>query len=54
MVDREFIEDMEIVSKLLFEIKRIRQRPPVLDWLHTAPLERARPDWVKVRGGWKP
>jgi ABC-type nitrate/sulfonate/bicarbonate transport system substrate-binding protein len=54
VIDQTFVDDMDIVSKFLFEIKRIRNRPPILDWTYTAPLEAAKPEWVKVTGRWKP
>jgi ABC-type nitrate/sulfonate/bicarbonate transport system substrate-binding protein len=54
VVDQAFVDDMDIVSKFLLDIKRIRKQPPMLDWVYTAPLERAKPEWVKVKGRWKP
>ncbi len=54
VVDQAFVDDMDIVSKFLIGIKRIRRRPPMLEWLYTAPLERVKPEWVKVKGHWKP
>lgn len=54
LVDSEFMNDMEIMTKFLFESKRLRQRPPTQDWLYTEPLAQAKPEWVKLRGAWKP
>lgn len=54
VVDQGFVDDIEVVSKYLFDIKRIRQRPPLLDWLYTRALEDVKPEWVKVKGRWKP
>lgn len=54
VVDQAFVDDMDSVSTFLVEIKRIRRQSPMLDWIYTAPLEQVMPEWVKVKGRWKP